>query len=111
MLAQRRNVPGTSLSGGEQQMTAIGRALMSNPDLLLFDELSLGLAPIVIRDIYASLAAIKDDDTSLIVVEQDINQALAVADRVYCFQEGRVSLSGAPGDLSREQIANAYFGH
>ncbi len=111
VLAQRRHVPGTSLSGGEQQMTAIGRALMSNPDLLLFDELSLGLAPIVIRDIYASLATIKDDDTSLIVVEQDINQALAVADRVYCFQEGRVSLSGAPGDLTREQIANAYFGH
>lgn len=111
VLAERRHVPGTSLSGGEQQMTAIGRALMSNPDLLLFDELSLGLAPIVIRDIYASLAAIKDDDTSLIVVEQDINQALAVADRVYCFQEGRVSLSGAPGDLTREAIANAYFGH
>ena len=111
VLAARRNVPGTSLSGGEQQMTAIGRALMSNPDLLLFDELSLGLAPIIIRDIYASLSAIKDDDTSLIVVEQDINQALQVADRVYCFQEGRVSLTGAPDELTREQIAGAYFGH
>lgn len=111
VLAERRNVPGTALSGGEQQMTAIGRALMSNPDLLLFDELSLGLAPIVIKDIYASLTTIKDDGTSLIVVEQDINQALAVADRVYCFQEGRVSLNGAPTELTREQIAGAYFGH
>ncbi|MEK9678533.1 MAG: ABC transporter ATP-binding protein [Rhodospirillaceae bacterium] len=110
-LKNRRDVPGTALSGGEQQMTAIGRALMSNPNVLLFDELSLGLAPIIIKDIYASLPAIKQDGVSLIVVEQDINQALQVADRVYCFQEGRVSLTGTPGELTREQIAGAYFGH
>ncbi len=110
-LKNRRDVPGTALSGGEQQMTAIGRALMSNPNVLLFDELSLGLAPIIIKDIYASLPAIKQDGVSLIVVEQDINQALQVADRVYCFQEGRVSLTGRPGELTREQIAGAYFGH
>jgi branched-chain amino acid transport system ATP-binding protein len=110
-LKQRKDVPGTALSGGEQQMTAIGRALMSNPNVLLFDELSLGLAPMIIKGIYASLPAIKQDGVSLIVVEQDINQALQVADRVYCFQEGRVSLTGAPGELTREQIAGAYFGH
>lgn len=110
-LAERRKVPSTALSGGEQQMTAIGRALLSNPNVLLFDELSLGLAPIVIKDIYASLPAIKGDGVSLIVVEQDINQALLVADRVYCFQEGRVSLTGKPADLTRENIATAYFGH
>ena len=91
-------------------MTAIGRALMSNPNVLLFDELSLGLAPIIIKDIYACLPGIKEDGVALIVVEQDINQALQVADRVYCFQEGRVSLTGTPKDLTREQIARAYFG-
>ena len=110
-LRNRQNVAGTALSGGEQQMTAIGRALMSNPNVLLFDELSLGLAPIIIKDIYASLPEIKEDGVALIVVEQDINKALQVADRVYCFQEGRVSLTGTPGDLTREQIAGAYFGH
>lgn len=109
-LYQRRDVPGTALSGGEQQMTAIGRALMSNPELLLFDELSLGLAPIIIKDIYASLPTIKGDGVTLLVVEQDINQALAVSDRVYCFQEGRVSLTGSPSELTRERIAEAYFG-
>lgn len=109
-LRQRRDVPGTALSGGEQQMTAIGRALMTNPQLLLFDELSLGLAPIIIKDIYASLPTIKGDGVTLLVVEQDINQALAVSDRVYCFQEGRVSLTGEPSELSREQISQAYFG-
>ena len=91
-------------------MVAIGRALMSNPRLLLCDELSLGLAPIIIRDIYAALPAIKAEGTSVMVVEQDTSQALKVSDRVYCFQEGRVSLTGRPADLTREQIAQAYFG-
>ena len=109
-LRARRGVPGTALSGGEQQMAAIGRALMTNPELLLLDELSLGLAPIVVRSLYDALPAIRAEGVSLVVVEQDINQALSVADRVYCFQEGRVSLSGAPGELTRGRIAAAYFG-
>ena len=109
-LHERRRVPATSLSGGEQQMAAIGRALMANPELLLFDELSLGLAPIVIRDLYATLPVIRSEGVSMIVVEQDISQALAVANRVYCFQEGRVSLTGTPSDLGRQEIVEAYFG-
>ena len=110
VLRERRATPGTALSGGEQQMCAIGRALMSNPTLLLCDELSLGLAPVIIRQIYAVLPVIVAEGTTVVVVEQDINQALAVAARVYCFQEGRVSLQGRPGDLSREDVATAYFG-
>ena len=109
-LVERRTVPGTALSGGEQQMAAIGRALMANPDLLLFDELSLGLAPIIIKKIYEALPTIKSEGVSILLVEQDINQALSVSDRVYCFQEGRVSLNGLPNTLSREQISAAYFG-
>ena len=111
ILNERKDVPGTALSGGEQQMTAIGRALMANPDLLLFDELSLGLAPIIINKIYESIPVIKEEGVTLLLVEQDINQALEVADRVYCFQEGRVSLSGTPNDLTKDSIAAAYFGN
>ena len=110
VLGERRNNPGQALSGGQQQMVSIGRALMSNPRVLLCDEISLGLAPIVIRDIYACVPQIRAEGTSIVVVEQDINQALAVADRVYCFQEGRVSLTGTPAALTREQIKAAYFG-
>ncbi len=110
ILAERRRVPSTSLSGGQQQMAAIGRALMANPRVLLCDEISLGLAPIVIRDIYNAIPAIKAEGTSILLVEQDIVQALAVADRVYCFQEGRISLTGRPNELTREQIHAAYFG-
>ncbi|MDH4565265.1 ABC transporter ATP-binding protein [Pseudomonas sp. BN414] len=110
VLATLRKRPGTALSGGQQQMVAIGRALMSSPSLLLCDEISLGLAPTTIKDIYAALPSIKADGTAVILVEQDINQALAVADRFYCFQEGRVSLSGKPGEASKEQIKAAYFG-
>src|SRR4029453_13938376 len=79
-------------------------------EVLLCDEVSLGLAPIVIRELYAALPAIRADGTAIVVVEQDINQALQVADRVYCFMEGRVTLSGKPAALSREQIRAAYFG-
>ena len=110
ILREKRNNPGTALSGGQQQMVAIGRALMSNPRVLLCDEISLGLAPVVIKDIYKAVPAIKAAGASLIVVEQDIGQAMAVADRVYCMMEGRVTLSGTPENLSRDAIHDAYFG-
>jgi branched-chain amino acid transport system ATP-binding protein len=109
-LRDRRATSAPLLSGGQQQMTAIGRALMSNPRVLLCDEISLGLAPIVIADIYAALPQIRAEGTSVVLVEQDIVQAMKVADRVYCFQEGRLSLSGRPKELTREQIHRAYFG-
>ena len=110
ILRDRRNSPGTALSGGQQQMVAIGRALMSNPRVLLCDEISLGLAPIVIRDIYAAFPRILASGASVVVVEQDIGQALRVADRIYCLMEGRVTLEGPPSALSREDIHAAYFG-
>jgi branched-chain amino acid transport system ATP-binding protein len=110
MLRERRSQAAPTLSGGQQQMAAIGRALMSNPRILLCDEISLGLAPIVIADIYAALPKIKAEGTSAVLVEQDIAQAMKVSDRVYCFQEGRLSLAGRPQELTREQIHNAYFG-
>ena len=110
ILKERRAAATPTLSGGQQQMAAIGRALMSNPRILLCDEISLGLAPIIIADIYASLPQIKAEGTSVVLVEQDIVQAMKVADRVYCFQEGRLSLTGHPRELTREQIHRAYFG-
>lgn len=110
ILRERRRSPGTALSGGQQQMVAIGRALMSNPELLLCDEVSLGLAPIVIRDIYAALPRIKASGAALVIVEQDIGRALAVADRVYCMMEGRVTLHARPAEVSRSDIHAAYFG-
>lgn len=110
ILKERRNHPGTALSGGQQQMVAIARALMSNPSVLLCDELSLGLAPVVIKEIYAAVPRIRASGTSLIIVEQDIGQALKVADHVCCMMEGRITLSGRPSDLSRDAIHDAYFG-
>ena len=109
-LKDRRHAPATVLSGGQQQMVAIGRALMANPRLLLCDEISLGLSPLVIRGIYMALPAIRAGGCSVIVVEQDINRALAGADQVYCLQEGRVTLAGHPSEFSRDQIKIAYFG-
>jgi branched-chain amino acid transport system ATP-binding protein len=111
VLRERRRQPGTALSGGQQQMVAIGRALMSNPRLLLCDEISLGLAPIVINDIYAALPKIQQGGAGIVIVEQDIARALSASSRVYCLQEGRVTLRGRPGDLTREAIQEAYFGH
>lgn len=110
ILRERRSHSGTALSGGQQQMVAIGRALMSNPSVLLCDELSLGLAPIVIREIYAAFPTIRDAGTALVVVEQDIGQALKIATRVHCMMEGRITLSGRPSDLDRAAIHDAYFG-
>jgi branched-chain amino acid transport system ATP-binding protein len=110
VLRARRSSAPPTLSGGQQQMAAIGRALMSNPRVLLCDEISLGLAPIIIADIYAALPQIKADGTSVVLVEQDIVQAMKVADRVYCFREGRLSLAGRPRELTRDQIHRAYFG-
>ncbi|MBY6058963.1 ABC transporter ATP-binding protein [Leisingera daeponensis] len=110
ILKERRTSPGTALSGGQQQMVAIGRALMSNPKVLLCDEISLGLAPVVIKDIYAAVPQIQESGASLIVVEQDIGQAMKVANRVCCMMEGRITLEGRPETLSREAIHAAYFG-
>jgi branched-chain amino acid transport system ATP-binding protein len=109
-LSEKRRTSSSALSGGQQQMVAIARALMSNPTVLLCDEISLGLAPIVVRDIYAAFPSIKASGTSILLVEQDVNQALKVSDRIYCLMEGRVTLQGAPDRLSRKAIHDAYFG-
>jgi branched-chain amino acid transport system ATP-binding protein len=110
VLAERRHLPAPSLSGGQQQMCSIGRALMSNPRLLLCDEISLGLAPIIVRDIYTRLPMIVAEGLSLVIVEQDIAQALKAAAHVYCLQEGRIALQGPAAELTRESISAAYFG-
>jgi len=100
----------SSLSGGEQQALAIGRALMANPQLLLLDEVSLGLAPVVIKRIYEAMVHLVGTGTTILVVEQDVQHVLTVADHVACFLEGRISLEGKPSDLSSEAITAAYFG-
>lgn len=110
ILRERRRQPSTTLSGGQQQMAAIGRALMSNPQVLLCDEISLGLSPAVVKDVYAAIGEIKKRGTTVLIVEQDLSAALAAADQVYCFMEGRVTLSGKPHELTRDQIQAAYFG-
>ena len=109
-LRELRHLAATDLSGGQQQMTAVGRALMSNPRLLLCDELSLGLAPVVIRDIYECLGKIAAEGTTVVLVEQDINRALDASARFYCFQEGRLALTAPTKGFDRAAISAAYFG-
>lgn len=109
-LVKRRTNKGLDLSGGEQQMVAIGRALMSNPKLLLMDEISLGLAPIVVSQIYEAVDKIRAQGTTIVLVEQDIGRGLSVATHVYCLLEGRVSLEGKPDALSHKALTDAYFG-
>jgi len=109
-LKERRRHPATALSGGQQQMVAIGRALMSNPDVLLLDELSLGLAPIIIKGIYELLPRILGEGLSTILVEQDVARAMSVSDKLICMLEGSIVLEGDSHAFSRDQISAAYFG-
>ena len=109
-LVERCHQPGTNLSGGEQQMLAIGRGLMANPRLLLVDEISLGLAPLIVKDLYRVLQTVRSEGTTLLIVEQDVSQVLAFAERVVCLRKGAVALEGEPARLTREQISAAYFG-
>jgi branched-chain amino acid transport system ATP-binding protein len=109
-LKPRRHAKTGHLSGGEQQATAIGRALMSNPELLLLDEVSLGLSPLVVDRVYASLQGLISSGTTIVLVEQDLNRALSVSDKVICMLEGRVALEGSSKAVSRDEVTKAYFG-
>jgi branched-chain amino acid transport system ATP-binding protein len=110
LLARLKQRQAFSLSGGEQQALSIGRGLMANPRLLLLDEVSLGLAPVVVEKIYQAMPAIVGSGTTVLLVEQDVGQALKFADRVTCMLEGRLVLEGTPSEISQEAIFAAYFG-
>ena len=110
VLRARRNQMGTTLSGGEQQMLALGRALMSDPRLILCDEISLGLAPVVIKSIYRQLEQINQDGITIVLVEQDVKRSLKAAKRAYVMLEGKMVLEGEPSSLSEEEVKKAYFG-
>lgn len=109
-LAQRQHHKPGQLSGGQQQMVAIGRALMQNPSIVMFDEVSLGLAPKITAELYAAFPAILATGLGAIIVEQDIGRALAVADRFLCLREGAIVLEGAARAADRDAITAAYFG-
>ena len=109
-LQARRRSLAASLSGGEQQATAIGRALMMNPELILLDEISLGLSPVVVDRVYAGLERLKSLGVAMILVEQDLKRAMAAASRTMCMLEGAVAIEGPTGSLTREQVTQAYFG-
>ena len=106
---RRRSLAGT-LSGGEQQATAIGRALMMNPELLLLDEVSLGLSPLVVDRLYVRLEALKSSGVAMLLVEQDLKRAMSTASRTICMLEGLIAIEGPTRTLSREQVTEAYFG-
>jgi branched-chain amino acid transport system ATP-binding protein len=110
LLKPLRHKRASALSGGEQQATSIGRALMTNPRLLLIDEVSLGLAPVAVDMVYESLATLIREGATIVLVEQDLQRALSVADRVVCMLEGRAVLAAATGEVTREQVTEAYFG-
>jgi branched-chain amino acid transport system ATP-binding protein len=109
-MRERRNQPTAQLSGGEQQTVAIGRALVANPRVLLLDELSLGLAPVVVQRIYGMLPQILATGLTVLLVEQDVSQALRVASHIHCLLEGRTTLVGTPAGISADQVEAAYFG-
>ena len=110
MLRARRDTLAGNLSGGERQAAAIGRALMTNPRLILLDEVSLGLAPVVIEQLYRSMRSLLQGGATLVLVEQELTRALSVATRVMCMLEGRIVLDGPVAAVSRDQIVDAYFG-
>jgi len=110
ILAEKRRVSSQALSGGQQQMVAIGRALIANPAVILFDEISLGLAPIVVADVYAAMPSILQSGIAAIVVEQDIERVRRMAATLVCLNEGRVVLSGPTQNFTKAQITTAYFG-
>jgi branched-chain amino acid transport system ATP-binding protein len=109
-LKERKNQLGSTLSGGEQQMLAIGRALMSKPHLVIFDEISLGLSPIMVKHLYQTVNRIKQQGREVVLVEQDVKRSLKTADFAYILQEGKIRLKGDPHHFTEEEVKKAYFG-
>jgi branched-chain amino acid transport system ATP-binding protein len=110
-LEERAGQLGGTLSGGEQQMLAIGRALMALPELIIFDEISLGLAPKIIDDIYEIIPKIVEHGTTVLLIEQNVHRSLSIADRAYILERGRVTLTGSAQELiENQEIQGAYFG-
>jgi branched-chain amino acid transport system ATP-binding protein len=109
-LNERKDQFGSTLSGGEQQMLAIGRALMSKPHLIIFDEISLGLSPVMVKHLYQTVNRIKQQGMVVVLVEQDVKRSLKVADFAYILQEGKIKLKGDPHYFTEEEVKKAYFG-